>query len=534
MSEDSFVEGLKSFRPRGIILQRGDFVQAQPIPLAARLAAHRLSMIPDGKLGSFFMQAPRGLRISILRRLRWLDTSPAARAFAKQLLQDNCLGNLAALNSGFGSEAIDHLVHVEPDAVMVTIDRVLRSLTLDQLLSVNEGRRHMVWALEKLAFRTKTFERAATLLRRLGAAETENSIGNNASGQFKQLYQLYLSGTQASPEDRLLVIEEGLKSLASLERRLCVDALGRMLHSGHFNRVGGADEIGSERLEDWTPKTNGEIWNFHRAAMSRLADIGVSDDEFAERARALLGSHIRGLLNEIPFEDVKAMIERVVAHVGIWIEAIQGVNDWLYFDRRRAPSDIANKIRSFFDELMPTSPVDLMLLYTHGGHGRFHNPDTDFNPSDPGGHDYDYAVREACGLANTIGHDATMLQSALDRLVTSDSQAVFAFSRRLAELASDPVHLFIRALQTAADRSEPANRQFFGGLIAGTDQREPRKARDCVRAALQSPKLKNDAISMIGSGKLQPEDLPLELLLVDDDFVVVTPAAEPPIDEATT
>jgi hypothetical protein len=119
--EDVFVEGLKSLRPRGIIVQRGDFVQVQPIPLAARLAAHRLSLLPDGKLPSFFMHAPSELRMSLLRRLRWLDTSPVAQAFAKQLLQQSGFGNLAALNSSVGSEAIDRLVHVEPDAVMMTI-----------------------------------------------------------------------------------------------------------------------------------------------------------------------------------------------------------------------------------------------------------------------------------------------------------------------------------------------------------------------------------------------------------------------------
>ncbi len=519
MTEDTFVEDVKSFKPRGIIVQRGDFVQVQPIPLAARLAARRLSLLPDGKLGSFFTQAPPELRMSLLRRLRWLDTSPAVQTFAKQMLHENCLGNLAALDSGFGSEAVDRLVHLEPDAVMSTIDHVLGNLTLDQLRGIRDGRRHIVWALEKLAFRKKTFERAATLLRRLGAAETEERIGNNASGQFKQLYQLHLSGTQVSPEERLLVLDEGLQSNASNERELCVDALGQMLQTGHFTRMGGGEEIGSERLEDWTPKTYGDIWNFHQAAMNRLAGIGTSNDEFAERARGLLGSHIRGLLNSVPFDDVKAMVERIVAHVGMWVEAIQGVNSWLYFDRREAPNDTANKVRAFFDQLMPTHPVDLVVLYTHGWQSDFYNPDTDFDPGGGAGHDHEYAVREACRLADTIAADASMLDSALHRLVTSNAKTVYPFSCRLAELASSPVDLFTRSLRIAEAGTEPANTQFFRGLIAGTDQRDPRQARDCMRAALQSPKLRNDAISMIGSGKLQLEDLRLVVSLLQSGDV---------------
>lgn len=86
--------------------------------------------------------------------------------------------------------------------------------------------------------------------------------------------------------------------------------------------------------------------------MSRLADIGTSNDEFAGRARSLLGSHVRGLLNAVPLDDVKAMIERIVAHVGIWMEAIQGVNSWLYFDRRDAPKEIAHLFQLYFMKLL--------------------------------------------------------------------------------------------------------------------------------------------------------------------------------------
>jgi hypothetical protein len=270
IGEDSFIEHVKLFKPRGIVVQRGDFVQVQPIPLAARLAAHRLSLLPDGKLESFFVHSPSELRMSLLRRLRWLDTSPIAQAFARQLLHETSLANLPALNSDFGSECIDRLVHVDPDMVMEAIDRVLGDLSLDQLQTIKEGRRHLVWALEKLAFRTKTFKRAATLLRRLGAAEIED-IDNNASGQFQQLYQLHLSGTEATPQERLHVLDEGLHSADQRERRLCLEALGRMLETGYFTRGGGAEEIGSgERLEDWRPKTRGEIWDFHRAWLTDL------------------------------------------------------------------------------------------------------------------------------------------------------------------------------------------------------------------------------------------------------------------------
>jgi len=229
MSEDRFVEYLKTFNTRGIIVQRGDYLQVGPPPLATRLAARRLSLFPNGRLIAVFAEAPLALRKWLLGRMRWLDSAPEVRSFAEALLAPLSMGNFDALNTDFGALCLDRLVHVDPDLAMSTIDRVFGTLTVEQLTQFQDGRRHLVWALEKLAFRKESFEDAATLLRRLGAAETEGRISNNASGQFKQLFQLYLSGTEAAPTTRLAVLDDGLASSHSAERELCIEALDRML-----------------------------------------------------------------------------------------------------------------------------------------------------------------------------------------------------------------------------------------------------------------------------------------------------------------
>jgi hypothetical protein len=142
--EDVFIESVKSFKPRGIIEQRGDFIQVTPIPLATCLGVRRLSLLPDGKLEAFFAKAPPELRTSLLKRLRWLDTAPEAKQFAQTLLSSENLGNIAALNTEFGAECLDRLVHIDPDTAMVTIDRVFGSLTTQDLGVIKDGRRHLV------------------------------------------------------------------------------------------------------------------------------------------------------------------------------------------------------------------------------------------------------------------------------------------------------------------------------------------------------------------------------------------------------
>lgn len=515
ISLDRFVEHILSFESRGVVTKPGDFIQIGPIPLAARLGANRLSVLSADVLRRLFQNASTELKASLLKRMRWLDTSPTARAFAQAMLGKEGIGNLAALNTGFGAKCLDQLAHVDPDAATITIDRVFGDLGIDELKALKDGRRYLVWALEKLVFRKASFDRAATLLRRLAAAENEGGISNNASGQFKQLYQLYLCGTEAEPAARLLVLDDGLASLNAAEQEICVHALDKMLLSHHFSRGGGAEEIGSaQRLEDWSPKTYGEIWDFHRAGVTRLTNIALGGSPFATTAKESLGRHIRELIGGMPFDDVQAMINRIIGASGLWPEAIEQITFWLYFDSNDARAEFTKKVRAYFDEIRPDDPVDRAVLYTNGWSGDLHDPDSRYDPAPDAPHDFEYAAQQASELASVIAADPAITDRALDAFVCSNAKGVFAFARQLALSVANPLFLFESALEKSSAKSAPANRQFFSGMIAGADSRDPEIARACVRAALRSPTLKDHAISMIGSGLLRPDDLKLVVSLL--------------------
>lgn len=168
---------------------------------------------------------------------------------------------------------------------------------------------------------------------------------------------------------------------------------------------------------------------------------------------------------------------------------------------------------------MPDDPVEKVIVYTHGWPANLHAPDTRYDPGPDKDHDFDYSTREAAKIAPVIAADTAALDCTLDALCCSEAKNVFAFARALALSAGDLLGLFERAVAKLDAGPGAANRQLFGGLIAGTDARDPSAARECIRAALRAPKLKNDAISMIGSGKLQPADLDMVIALLESGDV---------------
>jgi len=178
------------------------------------------------------------------------------------------------------------------------------------------------------------------------------------------------------------------------------------------------------------------------------------------------------------------------------------------------PEDLGREVRAYFDELMPADPVEQAILYTHGWQSDFHDPDLDYDQTQNLEHDYDYMARKAIELADLISNDPAAMDRTLEYFVSSDGKAVFPFARRLAERAPSVTTLFKTAVDKIEQTQKTRNLGFFGGLIAGGDSRDPQAARDCIRIALNSPRLKSDAISMIGSSKLQSADIALVVSLL--------------------
>ncbi|EFO30639.1 conserved hypothetical protein [Roseibium sp. TrichSKD4] len=269
---------LQRFAERGVLFRQGDYGEVQPLPLAMRLSNQWLESNPAGTLEDLFRSLSEEMKLRMVGRLRWMSWSDKVSNFGHALLSE-ALPDEAALDSEFGSELLDRFVHLAPDATMEHLNRLLSGKTIDELVAFETGRRNTIWALEKLVFRRQTFDVAARLLLKLGAAENED-WSNNASGQFTGLFQLYLSGTEATPGEKLVVLDDGLADADERVRKLCVDALNRMLETRHFSRSGGSEHIGAgEALQDWQPTIHGEIFDYYRAALSRLEKIAIDTND---------------------------------------------------------------------------------------------------------------------------------------------------------------------------------------------------------------------------------------------------------------
>jgi bacterioferritin (cytochrome b1) len=484
-----------------------------------RLSNQWLESNPAGTLEDLFRSLSEEMKLRMVGRLRWISHSDKVSNFGRVLLSE-ALPDEATLDSEFGSKLLDRFVHLVPDATMEHMDRLLSGKTVDELVAFETGRRNTIWALEKLVFRHETFDSAARLLLKLGAAENENYL-NNASGQFTGLYQLYLSGTEATPEEKLVVLDDGLAHADERVRKLCVDALDRMLETWHFSRSGGSEHIGAgEALQDWQPTIYGEIFDYYRAALSRLERIAVdSNDPNRQTALSTIGSHLRRLFSNVNLlDEIQAMIARLREAYPGWQKAALGVNDWLYFDRNDADEEYQQRLRAYYDELLPTEPLELIHYYSSGWATDIHDPDVSYDRE--GDNDHHYGENKIYELVDAAPKEAAYFLPLLERFLEKPTNSGWIAVVHIAKHVSDPEYLLGYLLESVtADSEMSVVSNLVRNIISGAAQTDRNKGMECLELALGAPSVGASSIEFLTSVGLDDTLMRRAIEYVQNDTV---------------
>lgn len=510
---------LRRFSERGVLFRQGDFGEVQPLPLAMRLANQWLEGNPAGTLENLFRSLSEEMKLRMVGRLRWVSHSDKVSNFGRALLTE-ALPDETALDSEFGSKLLDRFVHLAPNATMEHLDRLLSGKSVDDLSTFETGRRNTIWALEKLVFRRQTFDAAARLLLKLGAAENED-WSNNASGQFTGLYQLYLSGTEVTPEEKLVVLDDGLADPDERVRKLCIEALNRMLDNGHFSRSGGSEHIGAgEALEDWRPETYGQVFDYYRAALARLEKIALElRDPNQQTALDTIGSHLRGLFSNISMlDEIQAMISRLRKAFPGWHQAALGVNDWLYFDRNEADEDYQQRLRAYYDELLPTDPLEQIHYYSSGWTSDIHDPDVCYDRE--GDNDHHSGENKIYELVDAAPKEAAYFLRFLDMLLEKATNSGWIAVVRIARHVDDPEYLLQHILESmTADSEIPVASNLVRNVISGAAQTDKNKGMECLELALDVPSLSTSSIEFLAAAGLDNALMQRAIAFVRNDTV---------------
>ena len=476
---------LEDLSARGVAQTRGRLLVLQPRPIALRLAERQWRQWADLQWdGILAGKLPKHLRTRLADQLAMLNDRQIAKDVAKFVCRLNGpFGSLDALRVDGNAEILSSLAEIDAESVVTLIERLVEPLSIEETKSIDgDLRRHLVWALEKIAFVEETFEQGARLLFKLALAENE-SWDNNATAEFKAIFQVLLGNTAAGGPKRLRLLDEFIENNDASEMPLVVEALLRGASTHSYSRGVGPEIHGSRpALAPWQPKTWNEVFDYIIACVERLVSLAKRDDDIGTKARKGLGQDLRQFVSRGLIDNVEKWAAEISAVHAYWPEALDSLADVLQYDKKGIDPSVADRVQKLIDKL---TPDDLATR------AKFFLTDMPWDYLLDENHDFEKARKDQVAAVEQLTHDLLkepqLIARLLPQLSTGEHRMIYEFGRSLAAYSGAPLDWFapLKEAVTAAPEGQ-RNYAMFVGFMSGLAEKHPETVEHFKREALTS------------------------------------------------
>jgi hypothetical protein len=293
----------------GLLSEQGRYRSVSPHPLAIYLATRGWEDFHDHIVTRLLPTVDASVATRLFQRAADIGDFQVTKDTVAQLLAPGGLyENVDVWGSSGEALLILHFAALAPVAVCGRVEAVVAAMTDDELSDHSGNRQSVTWVLERLAWRTATFQRAASALLRVAAATPSPGSDHDAAARsWTDLFGTMLPTTAASPAVRAQYLRDVITSADRRHRLLAVAAAGRVLDS-HEMVLASSEMQGGVLLEHrGAPATGEDAFTYRAAAIDALAVLAWDDDpEIANVATSQLAKAIHPFLK----------IDRIRSHLG--------------------------------------------------------------------------------------------------------------------------------------------------------------------------------------------------------------------------
>lgn len=470
---------------RDLVQPRGIWRAVLPHAIANRLAVRALEDTPYDLINQQLVEGGTDrLARSFSRRLSFLHDHSKAVSIAEGWLAPNgLLGDVSALND-LGRAMLENIAPVAPEAALVALERVGNHQP-DVATAV--WRRHLS-LLRSLAYDALLFERSAHVLARAATHSTQDEDAKEASNTFASLFTIYLSGTHASIEQRLGIIEQLLSSGETKARALGLVALGKVLMSRHFSSAHRFSFGARSRDYGYRPSSADEIGSWYGAALALIERLSTVNNELVPELRALLARNFRRLWTLAnKHNEFEELFHRFAAH-GFWREGWIACRRALKLEKDRLTPEAVSRLSRLEAQLRPSSlpeRVRAVVLGAPSGEFDLDGMDGDSDPMN--------AIRRSEAMARELGAEVAVNDAVIAELVPAlfgGGNGAWAFGRGLANASTDARRTWTTLVEGLEKiRSERRDVQVLRGFLAELWERDRALAQQLLDTLLDQPGL---------------------------------------------
>lgn len=502
---------------RDIMQKRGPWRAILPHAIANRLAASALNSYPVDHLRKSF-EAPGNERLlmSFAHRLGLLHNHPIAKEIVDIWLQpDGLLDPLLELDD-YTARILNYVAPVSPK---VLLDRIEAELTANNFegmeLHYNQRRIAITNLLQLLAYEPSTFERCIKLLICLAVQEDPSNNYETARNKVTRFFQPYLSGTHASLEQRIAIMDECLSSDIPEQKSMGFKMLSTALGGPSWSES-GIHEFGARPRDFGLHPTYNELVGWRSSFINIAVQMGISGDPSLEApARLTLAKSFSALWKQETMRDKLIDAAHQLHTHAPWSEGWKAVRSTIFFNhtRRKDKDDylpLPANLAQLGKELEPYGLIPTIMAYVFSN-GRDVRK-LDANSNEELLHD------KALQLGKNFSASDNQLNELTHKLFSNDYMPYrTSFGKGLAIGAHNLQTYWQQLLDQLTLKSE-ANKSFevFAGFIEGVDGIDPVLAQELLDQCALHPALKRVLVGLHPWPKFTEADLDRCMAVLDD------------------
>ncbi len=478
---------ISELKRRDLVQQRGIWRAVLPHAIANRLAQNGLEDIPIENILDVFEKAgsERFLR-SFSKRLSYLHQSQEAISIAQRWLGENCLlENISNLNE-LGIALLTNIAPLDPVSVLDKIERTSNGEDGQDFTSrLNSKFSEFTSLLRSLAYDPELFGRSAELLCRFALTEDPQENYNSIRECLGSLFYINLSGTHATPEQRLRVIEGLVNSQSEDKQKLGLLLLRCALEAWWFSGYPSSFGFGAHsRNYGYAPANRGEVLHWFRMFVKLAINLCISEQPIASKAKRLFAESFRGLWTKaILFDELEAASKTIIRK-GPWNEGWIAVRSTIRFDADSMEAVSLERLRSLERILAPDRLLEKARTYALAKPwGALDLADTEDDDHAASSYDkVEIATRE---IGQLVARNQDVFMELLPEILAEDGYGLYFLGQGLGEGCLDFKKMWQRFLdQLNAIDDEKRNFQVLKGFLNAASKIDNQISEDILDDAV--------------------------------------------------
>lgn len=481
---------------RQLAQQRGNWRAVLPHALANRLAQRALqNSTPNEINNELFKHENLRLLKSCAHRLGYLHDFELARQLASTWVQPGGpLHDIASCDEEL-IVALKYIAPVFPNTVLTALE----SASINPVFASRSNKYFstFVGLLCNLAYEDESFDRATAII--LKFAETEEAGENNNSivGKLRNLFALYLSGTQATPLRRQNFLKRLLTSGNSRHQEIAEELFHAVFEVSNWTSFATYDFGARKRDSGWSPKTHQDKLDWYENFVDLLKPSLSSDNaEVRNRAKSLLAENFDGLWSFAHCFDSMEEVVRTHANDGSWPEIWRSIKKTIYFDEKKYPPKLLRRLEALEGLAAPSDPYSEIEAYAFTNTwDHIENRNKDLNE----------VHQKIVKLGELAASEPVYLEKLAPRLWEKHTDALCLFGQGLAKGCADHIATFeflVGLMQ--AQNQEQVQPTLFWGFIHAAHLEGPSLARRLQERVLEIPELKPYFVYLLGATQIAP------------------------------